>query len=102
MRFYEPLYIDENYKDVARIKRCIRFSRIPLFDYVIVLNNGKDQLDIIQGRVLKQKFFPKKKLFVVGISRDYDGAVELVQRILQDTYQKTGGYDMKAYLSRKA
>ncbi len=99
MNYYEPLYIDENYKHVTRLKARIRMSKIPMMDYAIVLSTGQDQLEIIQGSILRQPMYPRKGLFVVGISKSYDGAVLLVQRILEDTYQETGGYDMKAYLS---
>lgn len=99
MNYYEPLYIDKNCKHVTRIKARIRMSKIPVMDYVIVLSNGQDQLEIIKGSILRQPLYPKKGLFVVGVSKSYDGAVLLVQRILEDTYRETGGYDMKAYLS---
>lgn len=102
MKYYEPLYIDENFKNVSKMKMRIRMSRIPLLNYAIVLSNSQtDQLEIIQGTILRQKYYPKKDLFVVGISKDYDGAVLLVQRILEDTFRETGGYDMKAFLRRQ-
>lgn len=99
MNYYEPLYMDENYKHVTRLKARIRMSRIPMVEYAIVLSKGQDQLEIIKGAILRQRLYPRKGLFVVGISKSYDGALLLVQKILEDTYQKTGGYDMKAYLS---
>lgn len=101
MKYYEPLYIDVSFKNVSMMKQRIRFSKIPLLNYVIVLSqNSGDQLEIIQGSVLRQRYYPKKSLFVVGISKDYNGAINLVMKIVEDTYRNTGGYDIKAFLSR--
>lgn len=104
MRYYKDLYIGERMKP-QNIRWRIRFNRIPPNFYVISFaKNEKDQLEIIQAGILKQPYYRKKRNapFVLGIAGDYDEAVKLVQKILEDTMRDTQGFDMKSYLMGKA
>ena len=37
---------------------------------------------------------------MVGIASDYEEALELVQRMVEDIYRKTGGFAVREYFGR--
>ena len=49
----------------------------------------------------KQPAFPEQELFVVGITKGYDEAVELVEQIVQEVYDQTGTCDIRSYILEK-
>ena len=70
--------------------------------YVITLaSNPQNLLDVIQAQELMQKAYPKKELFIIGLARGYDEALELVKQIVDEVYQRTGGFDVSSYLNEK-
>lgn len=82
---------------IGRIKR--RILNRPLFADLYLLTlaaNGKDYLDIIHTKYVFFNFH--QELEVVGIAKDYNEAVELVQRIVSECYEKNNDTDIRSYL----
>lgn len=99
MKFYKHLYKDKNIRFVKTLKMKLRMHAFLPSIYIVRLSeNEEEQLEILQAAFLKQKYFWNDKNEIVGISTSYDGAVEIVDQILQDTMLATGGYDMRKYL----
>ena len=69
--------------------------------YVLALNEGNDLLDIYHSFVLLQPYFRKRQKFIVGIAADYDGALEILQQIVQECYAKNRDADLKKYLAER-
>ena len=42
-----------------------------------------------------------KHLYVVGITKGYEEAVELVEQIVQEVYDQTGGCNIRSYILEK-
>ena len=63
--------------------------------YLISLSRTSDQLDIFHCALLKQKYFDKKALQVVGIAEGREEAIFLVQQMLQDTIDAGMETDIK-------
>ena len=93
------LYLGDSVKHIKSIKRKIKYGRGQLKLYLITLSNSEDQLDIFHNAMLKQRYFRKLNLRVVGLANSYEEALEVVSQILDDTLAHTGVPDMKAYLS---
>lgn len=101
MHFAKQLYLTEGLRHVSRIKWKLR-HRAGLIDlFVISLAGGTNQLDIYPCTVFKQKRFPTDGLYVVGLAKGYDGALELVQRMTEEALDRTGRPDIKAFLLSK-
>lgn len=103
MIWYDNLYIGESIsKKAAKIKRIkwkINHNAGLLNIYIIVLcRYGTNLLEIIQTRELLQKSYPKGQLYVVGLAKGYDEAIETAAKIVVDVYQHTGGFQVKKYL----
>ena len=101
MKYYKYLYTDESIKSVSVIKTQIILGKVPSLNQVIVLAENSDQLEIIEAVFLRQKYYKRKDLLVVGVTKSRQGAMELVEKILQDTIRETGGYDMKSYILKR-
>lgn len=103
MRWYEDLYVGEQakknrYAIIQKIRRGARCRH-----YVLTpSSNGRNLLDLYPVSVLSQPFYRECGLLIVGIAADYEDAVWLAARIVEETYRKTGGFDVNAYLSRNS
>lgn len=103
MIWYENLYIGESIpkKDakIRRIKWKIDHNAGLLNIYMIVLcRYPSGLLEIIPARELKQKYYPKRQLYVVGLAQGYHEALETAAQIVTDVYAHTGGFQVKSYL----
>ena len=97
MRFYRELYVGDSIHHAGRVKWKLRRHAGQLRVFVIVLAGGCDQLEIIHCAILKQKYYRRRPLFVVGIAGGYTEALLLVQKMVSDIYGKTGGCELKQY-----
>ena len=104
MTWYEDLYVGESIvHKTNKIKWKIRHNAGQLNIFVITLaSNEKNLLDIIPARELLQKAYPKKGLFVVGLAKGYDEAVEVATSIVDEVYHQTGAFEIRSYLKRKS
>ena len=94
LKWYRNLYLGDNARK-AKYKTfgLIRKNRFTIDTYII---------DIYSANVLKQPHFKNKsdrnKVYVVGLAKGRNEALELVRCIVDDTYSHTGGVDVAGYL----
>ena len=102
-RLYKYLYWDEKIpeKKRDRIKWRLKVAKRDKPCYVLALNEGSDQLDIYHSLVLQQPYFRGSRKFIVGIAADYGGAMEILQQIVQECYEKNRNADLKSYLAER-
>ena len=60
--------------------------------YLVCLNNGPDQFDIIHTAVLKQKRYPKKDIYLLGIAKGWESAA-MLSAALYEYFRKKYGKD---------
>lgn len=103
MRWYENLYVGESIRHKAdKVKWKIRHNAGQIDIYVIAIaSNPQNLLDIIPAQELMQKGYPKKELFVIGLAHGMGEAHEIVKEIIDEVYQKTGGFSILSYLQTK-
>lgn len=99
-KFYHDLYISENWMNKKkRIMKKLQENRLQPEVYVITLAGGaQNNLEVYSSMLLKQDFFDKKELFVVGIADGYMDALYMVERITDDVFRKTGRAEIRRYL----
>ena len=85
MYFYKKMYVDDALKKNRR-KVCwnLKHNKGQLDVYVISLAAGNDLFDIFHCSVLKQKAFPREKVYILGIAKGYENAVLLSTKMVQD------------------
>lgn len=100
MKYYYALYMDEQtLQKKETILKKMRNNRWQFEIYLITLTqNVNNHLEIFHSALLKQKAIPRENLFVVGIANGYYEALELVEKITQDVYDKTNGVDIRNYI----
>ena len=103
MKYYHNLYMNENIEEKRTdIITNIMNDKWQFDKYLIVLTeNEKNHLEFFNSVLLLQKIIPKDDLFVVGIAEGYEGALEMVQTITEEVYEKTQGVDIRGYLLAK-
>ena len=91
MRYYKHLYLTEGLeKKKEKIIRKLEAGKLQPGVHVITLAvSERNQLEIYPTIQFKQPAFPEQELFVVGITKGYDEAVELVEQIVQEVYDQT-------------
>lgn len=100
MKFYYALYMDEKIISCKEeVLTKLKNDEWQFEKYLITLTkNEKNHLEFYNSVLLIQKTIPKEDLFVVGIANGYEEALELVEKITQDVYDKTKGVDIRNYI----
>jgi len=101
MKFYKYLYVGDNVKDAAKMKRKLKLHA-GVDGYVICIATGEDQLEIYKAAYLKQKYYRYHPTIIVGIAANYDEAVDIVVQITKECLYATGECNLKEYLKGKA
>ncbi|MCI8485201.1 MAG: hypothetical protein HFH41_12830 [Lachnospiraceae bacterium] len=103
MTWYKEFYAGESIagkKDRVKWKIRHRVGQIDI--YVITLSSHPGNLlDIIPSWELMQKYYPKSELFVVGVDKGYENAMELAGAIVMDVYRETGDFKVRDYFLEK-
>lgn len=102
LQYRSKLYLGESISDAKLDKIKAKIAKHPLWcgAYLLVIsNNVSDQLEILQARQLSQTYYRKTPLDVIGIASDYEEAVAVVEKIVQECLQSRGDCALKEYLS---
>ena len=101
MKWYRKLYIGENAKkDKYKVFGHIRKNRFCADTFLITLaSNTCNILDIYSANMLLQPHFKNKnvneEIYVVGLAKGRDEALNLVRDIIDEVYNATGGFDIR-------
>lgn len=102
MRYYKHLYLAEGIKKKEKIIRKLEKNQLQINIHIITLaQNEKNQLEIYHSMVLLQPNFPHDDFFVVGITKGYEDAIEMVEEITREVYNKTKGADIRSYILKR-
>lgn len=103
MKYYYELYMDKHIeKQKKKIQKNIENDKWQLNVHLIALSKSKqNHLEIFHSVLLLQKGIAKDDLFIVGIANGYEEALELVEKITQEVYDKTKGTDIRSYILQR-
>ena len=103
MRFYKYLYVQkelESKKD--KIIEKLQQKKILLNCHIVTLPaTPRNQLEIHSSKFLFQPGFSTDDLFVVGIVKSHENAVEFVENLIKDVYNETKRTDVRSYILEK-
>lgn len=100
MKYYYNLYTN----DSVREKKLQILSRIEKGEFVVgkylvvLTENENNHLEFFDSAYVSQKVFKKEHLFVVGLADGYSGAVKIVETIVNEVLQMTGGTNIRRYI----
>lgn len=101
LRYRDQLYLGDGIKTEKLDKLKKKLKNKPIFAnvYLITLSgNPSDQLDIYQSKYLAQKYYDENPLFCIGIAKNYDDALYIVQQIAGECYARRGDARLREYL----
>ena len=103
MKYYRHLYLSDGLeKKKDKIIRKLQKNKLQYDLYLVTLpETEKNQLEIYNSALFKQPDYPVKELFVIGLAKGYDTALELVEEITRTVYNETKGADIRSYILEK-
>ena len=103
MVWYDDLFVGESIRP-RRQKRIIRkVKKRSIFNaaYLLTLSaNPQNLIDIIHTQVVRQRYYPKKGLVVIGLAGNYEEALQLAAEILVSLYTVQGNFGLREFLKR--
>lgn len=85
-------------KAIRRIKRRVQYGRFLRQIYCITIpQNTQNVMDIVVAKDLKQRPYCDMTIKIIGVARGEGAAKELVRRMVEEMYLKTGGFDAEQY-----
>lgn len=103
MKFYRELYVSERLeKKQEKIIEKLKAGKFQRgYQLIALAPNPENHLEIFNSMMLLQPALPQKELFIVGITKDYDEALEFVEHLLEKVYNETGRTDIRSYILEK-
>lgn len=103
MKYYRHLYWSEDLeKKKDKILKKLENGKLQLGTFLVVLpKSNKNQLEIIDCKLLFQPSYPSEELFVVAILSSYDEALIYIEYLLKEVYEDTKGTDIRNYILKK-
>lgn len=99
---YHPfLYLGDDISEAKldKIKKRLKDKPLLCNAYLITVSrNPVDQLEILSAKQLVQSYYSSYPVYVVGIACDYDTAVGLVERMVQECLKARGDCALKEFL----
>lgn len=102
MKWYRKLYVGKKAQaDRNSIVYRIKRGKPQMGVYVLTLPaNRENVLDIYPSYTLLQPHYKKMNLYVVGIARGREEALELMVKIVMDAYKSTGSYKVAGLIEK--
>ncbi len=101
LEFYSNLYIGQSISPMKldKIKNKLRNKTLLSGVHLVAVSlNPNDMLDVFDAKQLVQRYYLKREIFVVGIAGDYEEAIDLVEKIVQDCVSQRGDCSLKEFL----
>lgn len=101
--FSKKLYMDDSLKKkekriMWKLQHFKRFVNL----YLILWPQGVDgQLEIMHSSLLRQEYYKTNTVVVVGFSKSYVGAVDIIVKLAKSVLKETGDIKIKEYIAKK-
>ena len=103
MIWYDDLFVGKSISPRKK-KRIIRkVNRRSIFSsaYLLTLPANPDNLlDIINTQVVRQRYYPRKDLVVIGLAGNYEEALMLAGEIVCGVYAARGDFRLREYFEK--
>lgn len=101
LTYHQALYLGKSIRaeKLDKIKKKLETRPLSARVYIVTISrNSSDQLEIYQARQLAQHYYEKYPPYVVGIAGDYNEAIELIEKLVQECLKERGDCALKEYL----
>lgn len=101
LEYHHRLYLGASISEskLDKIKKTLEKHPLRSNVFLITISkNASDQLEIFSAKQLVQSYYNKYPVYVIGISSDYEEAVEMIEKIVQECLKVRGDCALKEYL----
>ena len=101
MYFYRKMLCGKSIKNPALVRYRLRRGIGQPFVYVLLINTGEEvqfPVEIVHSAFLQQPYYRENRPYILGIAHGKKEAVEMLRVLVDDTYRKTGGFDILHHL----
>lgn len=101
LEYHHRLYLGTSISEskLDKIKKTLEKHPLRSNVFLITISrNSSDQLEIFSARQLVQNYYDKYPIYVIGIASDYEEAVAMIEKIVQECLQVRGDCALKEYL----
>ncbi len=101
LEYYPRLYVSEgiNREKLEKLKRDLASRPHKAEVFLLTLpENASDQLSIYESKYLRQKYYDRHPLYVIGIADGYPEAVDIVEQIAREAWAARGDARLREYL----
>ena len=103
MIWYDDLFVGESIspRRKKRIIKKVNRRSICGTEYLITLPSNQDNLlDIISTKVVRQRYYPRKELTVIGLAGNYEEALLLAGEIVCGIYAVQGNFHLREFFKK--
>lgn len=102
IKYHPRLYLSDGItqKELDKIKN--KLQKKPIISNVFLLTpaeNQIDMLDIFESKLLAQPHYQNKEIFVIGITKTYSEALNMIEYIVRECLDSRGDCSLREYLS---
>lgn len=103
MKFLQELYMGERVAPKADqiIKKIMTDEAVSNLYLIAMSTHPDNMLDLIPHWEVLQKGYPKDHIRVAGLADGKKDAIGLIQFMVEESLEKTGSADVRAYLEEK-
>ncbi len=86
------------------IKKKLQHNLAPWnknYEIVILANNKDNLFEIINTRQMFFSYYESHDIYVIGIAKHYEGAVEIVRTIMENGYREEADYDPRMQFTKE-
>jgi hypothetical protein len=101
MKWYDDLFLGASIskRRMRRMVRGVRTRSLWNYGYLLTLPANPDNLmDIISVQVVRQRAYPKRQLYVIGLAGSYREAQLLAGEILSSIYAVRGDFNLTEFI----
>lgn len=103
MIWYDDLFVGRSIspRKKKRIIRKVKRRSILGVEYLLTLSANPDNLiDIINVQVVRQRYYPRKDLIVIGLAGNYEEALMLAGEIVSGIYAVQGNFKLREFFQK--
>lgn len=96
MQFAKDLYLSEGLtRQRKELVLRLKTRRMKKAVYVVYFNHNSDTPEFTNSLFLRQKYYKKYPMYVIGIVETYEQALDYLAGLLEDTFRKNGNFNIK-------
>lgn len=106
--WYDSLYMDDAVRKSEKkfrkiIERRSVWQNLPWkksYFVLILANNGENLFEIMNTNQMFFRYYGYTNLYIVGVAGDYEGAVEILRRIMTKGYERDSAFNPRTVFKR--